>query len=239
MRVMQTLRHIIASSLLLWAAILPSWGEDAPTIPSAIERLGAETFADRESAQRALLDTAQKQADPVLKACAAAYRQTQDPEVRHRLKAVMQHVVETIVFRAPRGFLGIQMNHFQLQEFGNNQVLVINNPAIPSPFIRVSSVIENTGAAKAGLQANDMIVAVDGKTWERQNSAWFTAYIQSKSPGTQVNLTFLRDGKTNQVAAVLGETPEADREAMLAPERARPFFDHWWRENVETGQTAK
>lgn len=67
----------------------------------------------------------------------------------------------------------------------------------------VTSVIENTGAAKAKIQKGDVITAVDGE--EIRPGLDLRDIILSHKPGDKVKLAFVRDGKSKKVKAVLGE----------------------------------
>jgi serine protease Do len=57
----------------------------------------------------------------------------------------------------------------------------------------VSTVTPGGPAAKAGLQAKDVIVAVDGASIKDGDE--LVAIVSAKKPGSTVKLTYLRDGK--------------------------------------------
>ena len=215
--------------LLLALGRTISADEPAPAIPAIIRRLGAEKFAEREAAGRELLKLAESGYEPVLKACAKEYRQSTDPEVRHRLRVVMEQVVDKYLFRQPRGFLGVQINNVFIGDGGR---VVVNGMEIPSRCIWVGNVLENTAGARAGLQPNDLIVAVNGKQWEGAGPSGFIRHIQAKRPGTEVKLSVVRAGQTNEIAATLGELPEAERERQYTDQRGREFFEEWWRQTI-------
>ncbi len=69
----------------------------------------------------------------------------------------------------------------------------------------VTSVGDGTPAAKAGLRAGDVIVAVDGKPVDSADS--LVGHIREKTTGDEVTLTVLRDGKSIQVKATLAARP--------------------------------
>jgi putative serine protease PepD len=60
-------------------------------------------------------------------------------------------------------------------------------------------------AAKAGLQAGDLITAVDGKTVTSVNQ--FVATIANYAPGDTVTLTIQRSGSTKKIKLTLGAQP--------------------------------
>jgi putative serine protease PepD len=71
--------------------------------------------------------------------------------------------------------------------------------------VRLNQVRPGTPAAKAGLQAGDVITAVGG-TQVRDASALSTA-IDAKKPGDRVTLTYLRNGQTRTATVTLAERP--------------------------------
>jgi serine protease Do len=82
----------------------------------------------------------------------------------------------------------------------------------------VSSITEGTGAEAAGLQPEDVIVAIDGQTVDR--SAQLQTRIAQKRPGERVHVRFYRDGRPQEVAVRLGEAPlqpQAERQARAEP----------------------
>ncbi len=67
----------------------------------------------------------------------------------------------------------------------------------------VTRVIEDTGAARAGLLEGDIIVAIDG---EELDGSWsLTKEILKKEPGDSIDLEIIRDGNRQTVTAELGE----------------------------------
>ena len=69
----------------------------------------------------------------------------------------------------------------------------------------LSSVTDGAAADKAGLQDGDAVIAVNG---EPVNSATsLVAQIRERRPGTEVELTIARDGKSQKVTVTLGTRP--------------------------------
>src|SRR4029434_2931273 len=65
--------------------------------------------------------------------------------------------------------------------------------------------MEDSPAAKAGIEEGDVIVKVDGTdvgTPEKLGDL-----VRSKSDGEKVNIQLLRDGKTKNVTVTLAEAP--------------------------------
>ncbi len=90
--------------------------------------------------------------------------------------------------------------------------------------IVVSDVIANTGAADAGLESKDIIVALDGETIPKFVPVnivvqWFTREITSRDVGDELKLTVNRNGENLDLTVTLGETPKRMIEAE------RQFFE--------------
>ena len=65
----------------------------------------------------------------------------------------------------------------------------------------VVSVNDNTGAAKAGLKRGDVIIALDGKA---VNSVAYLRYeLYRKEVGDEIEVSYIRDGKTKTVKVTL------------------------------------
>ena len=71
----------------------------------------------------------------------------------------------------------------------------------------VGTVSPNSPAAKAGLQAKDSVVAVDGRPLEAADS--LVAQVRGQRPGTTIDLTIVRDGKQQAVHITLAAKPAA------------------------------
>ena len=67
----------------------------------------------------------------------------------------------------------------------------------------IVEVSENSPAADAGIEVGDVVVAVDGRPVSGQGG--LIAEIRSGGPGSQLDLTLLRDGATIEVTAALVE----------------------------------
>jgi len=69
----------------------------------------------------------------------------------------------------------------------------------------IEQVTSGTPAEKAGLRNGDAVIAVDGEPVNGADS--LVAQIRERAPGTTVNLTVVRDGKTQNISVVLGTRP--------------------------------
>jgi membrane-associated protease RseP (regulator of RpoE activity) len=116
--------------------------------------------------------------------------------------------------------------------------------------VMISSVGENTPAAKAGLKAGDIITAVDGKKVD--SSGALSRAIREKEKGAQVRVEFRRNGANQQVFATLAEREgmnfgefRIDKDFIREPviigeeavERMTTFFNSpEWRDRLESIQ---
>lgn len=74
--------------------------------------------------------------------------------------------------------------------------------------VKVTEVTKESAAAKAGLQNNDIITKVNDTKIE--TSSDLVNAIHAFKPDTKVTITYLRDGKEKNTAAVLGKRKETD-----------------------------
>ena len=88
----------------------------------------------------------------------------------------------------------------------------------------VARVEKGMPAAKAGIQEDDVILAVDGS--EVKDSAQLVDRISSKAPGETVNLTIWRDGHELQVSVKLGVRPTGDDQPQPAAEGDEEEEEH-------------
>ncbi|MEQ8808153.1 MAG: trypsin-like peptidase domain-containing protein, partial [Imperialibacter sp.] len=73
--------------------------------------------------------------------------------------------------------------------------------------ISIENVNPNSGAADAGLEKGDVIIAIDGKTVD--NVAKLQEKIAVKRPGDKVEVGYIRDGKENTVKVTLKSTSDS------------------------------
>src|SRR5712675_1191711 len=89
-----------------------------------------------------------------------------------------------------------------------------DNPAIARVYgggagVTISTVVAGSPADQAGLKVGDTITAVDGKKVSKGSE--LVADIASRKAGSKVNLSFLRNGKTQETSVTI-----ADRAKLVA-----------------------
>jgi S1-C subfamily serine protease len=110
--------------------------------------------------------------------------------------------------------------------------LVVQGMIVPPGGVWISQVLDDGGAQKAGLQANDVVIALDGKPCDSGPDG-FIEYVQTKRPGEKLKLSVVRDTATNAITAVLGELPDSEKERIYSKERGDEFFQRWLAEQTE------
>lgn len=100
--------------------------------------------------------------------------------------------------RVRRGQLGVTIQPVTAEIAAN-----LNLPEVRG--VIVSSVEPNSPAARAGVQAGDVIKGFNGAPVTDSNS--LRNLIASTAPGTEIALTLWRDGNEQQVRATLAELP--------------------------------
>ena len=92
-----------------------------------------------------------------------------------------------------RGFLGIQWltPRYSMQK----------QEADTGHGVEIEKVYYGTGAAKAGLQPSDLVIAIDGKVVDGTKD--LQSRFALKKPGDKVDITILRNGQKRTVQAIL------------------------------------
>jgi serine protease Do len=112
----------------------------------------------------------------------------------------VERVVKQIIEEGEvqRAFLGIN--------YGPASQTLIRNDDLPSGAAVISRVQDGTPAAEAGLEAGDIITAIDGQTLDKYLQV--SNLISSKQPGEAVTLTINRNGEQKNVSVTLGSRAE-------------------------------
>jgi serine protease Do len=113
-----------------------------------------------------------------------------------------------------RGSIGIQFQTAQSSAVG--RVYGFTNGVI------VGVVTPNGGAAKAGLQAGDVLVSIDGRNIKDGDD--LVNDISARHVGSSVKIGYLRDGKQNTANVVIGDRAKtyADITGQQGDEPAAP-----------------
>ncbi|MCB9378022.1 MAG: Do family serine endopeptidase [Holophagales bacterium] len=125
------------------------------------------------------------------------------------LKAVLPQLREK--GKVSRGYLGINIQNLdydRAEAFGLDK----------AEGALVTRVIEDSPAAKAGIQHGDIVLSVDGRAVHETRD--LIDYVSAQGPGKKVELGVLRDGKRLARTVELTERDAGGDETEAAPEAA-------------------
>ena len=125
---------------------------------------------------------------------------------------IVENVVEQLIETGDveRGYLGVQ--------FGPISQSLARALAVPVGSAQVASVEPGTPAAEAGLEAGDVIVAVDGR--ELRTSSELLSLVANRRPGDELTFDYIRDDRRRSATVRLGARPE-DETAQRRQRRDR------------------
>ncbi|UMB60619.1 trypsin-like peptidase domain-containing protein [Lutibacter sp. A80] len=132
-----------------------------------------------------------------------------------------------------------------LMEFGNVQKAVLgvkggelngkvaeNLDIDVSEGFYISSVIDGSGAAKAGLEKDDIIINVDGV--KITSFADLTGFLNTKRPNDSIEVTFIRNGEENKTNVVLSKN-EISKVSSLGLELKNIEAEELKKLNIDNG----
>lgn len=199
---------------------------EAANVDRLIPLLGSPDYKQREAATSSLIDIGA----PAFAKLRTAYEQTDDLEMRLRVEQVVRTAYLNRYVFDRNGFLGISLQPYEPKDAKGPR-----RPEIAAG-VKVTQVIPNTGAAKAGLRAEDVIVAMNGAPLSgtgRESTDRFSDSIRQNPPGTKVRLTVVREMSTLTLDAIIGRCPENTARAgtvRFAPlyHQVNERFETWW-----------
>ncbi len=115
-----------------------------------------------------------------------------------------------------RGIIGISFQEIQDQK--EMKKYQLDNPY--GVVIRDFTLGEDSPGKRAGLQKDDVIIAVNDNPIGR--SGQLQTIVASKKPGDKIKLTYIRDGKVNNVVVTLGDMPSAPAPVLVSGQLSFP-----------------
>ena len=100
-----------------------------------------------------------------------------------------------------RGYLGVS-----IQPLGDDLAASLGLPKNRGEFVQ--SVEPGQAAARAGLQAGDVVVKVDGKEVTPDQTLSFI--VANEAPGSRIPIELIREGKRQTVTATVGKRPSEE-----------------------------
>jgi hypothetical protein len=199
----------------------------AQEIDRLIPLLGAPDYKKREEATRALIEIGA----PALAALRQAYHnRADDLETQLRVEAVVRAAYLNHHVFDRHGFLGVQLAPLDRAERDPKG----QRRPVPENGVRIQTVISDTAAHRAGLQGDDIVVAVDGKPLSGNSQDAvnrFRASIPQFTPGTKIRMTVLRGEKTLTIDATIGRLQEKNAPNTTVAEQyyeTANRFAEWW-----------
>lgn len=114
---------------------------------------------------------------------------------------VKDSIIATGKFEKP--YIGVYLNNLDSEKIKALNIKSTNG-------VLIAKVVADSPAARAGIQANDVIVAVNGKA---VNSAGaFIGELAAKKVGETVELSVIRNSQTVKIRVALEETPKMLRQ---------------------------
>ena len=215
---------------------VPISDELAGEVDELIAQLGSHRYGVREAATTRLAEIGL----PAFAQLREAYRATDELEPRLRIERIVQDAYLTHYVYSRNAFLGIQ---HQLAS-----VIHSEDPRIPQGHlgIKVVEVLPNTAAEEAGVEKNDVLIALDGEPLSAKTgraTAEFGESIRLRGPGTAVALTILRGPDELEIAVVLRPRP---KEYYTVPGTnvtqmlriTTQQFEVWWHAHFRTPPSA-
>jgi len=114
--------------------------------------------------------------------------------------------------RISRGYLGVQISNLD-EDLAASMGLDENNGVL------ISEIMPDGPASDSELQREDVVIALNGEHVEDVDD--FRYRIADIAPGTEVELSIIRDGTTETIAVELAELPDGDPMRMSSREESR------------------
>jgi hypothetical protein len=208
---------------------VPADKETAAEIDELIPMLGMPSYHTRERATSRLIEIGVV----AFAKLRAAYRQSDDLEVRLRIERIVRTVYADYHVYAQKGFLGVAVQPYW--PVGQD------DPPLPAgrPAVRLVRVIGNTAADRGDLQVEDVVIAIDGEPLRGAGLEVvddFSGRIAEHRPGGRLTFTIYRGQELRHVEITLGRCPpeiarrgsvRAIKEGLQA---AGEQFRSWWAE---------
>ncbi len=189
-----------------------------------IDGLGDESFQLRESSEQKLTKWLKGEGEAGVKELEELREKTVSPELKSRLSTVISDVTGYKAIPNTRGYMGIEM----FMHLGG---------------VGVKAVMPGTPAAKAGLEAGDVIVEIDGiDLSDMKNAAdeamrFLSNYVKNKKAGEKLKLKLERGGQFMDKVLKLADYKKMDQAFMfrggLGPGGMRPEDIERLRLNME------
>lgn len=204
----------------------------AERIDTLVALIGSPDYALRTSASEELIAIGA----PAFAQLQASYRETEDLEVVLQVERIVQTAFFNQRVFSRHGFLGVSLYTYPFPRRKGPPVTLPEGAAA----VELTNVIKNTGASRAGLKIEDVIIAVDGASLEgagMEGVNHFSRGISTRRPGDKMILTVVRTTGQQDIEVTLGPCPPelARRGSVRAVfqrlQKANQQFQQWWPRN--------
>ncbi|MHC4698202.1 MAG: PDZ domain-containing protein [Planctomycetota bacterium] len=215
---------------------LPLDDETAAEVDRLIPLLSSPEFTRREQATTRLTEIGA----PAFARLRVAYHRSDDLEVLLRIERIVREGYMTRHVFARFGFLGIRRKRGPGPTHGDDPRIREGHTGIV-----IGTVLEDTAAARAGLQPDDVIIAADGSHFHGDAILAFQSFakgIREGGAGARVSFTVLRSDDTKQIDAILGPAPREGINQVAGLEElyvaAGKRLEIWWYRHFRNPPTA-
>ncbi len=199
----------------------------AAKVEDWIAQLGSPDYQRRQQATEGLIGIGAQ----ALSKLRAAYHASDDLETRLRIEDIVRTAYLNYHVLDRHGFLGISMS-FQTPDLREIPLLPADTVGV-----LVANVIADTGAARAGVERNDVIIGVDGRSLHGSGLAVredLSATIRNHRPGTTIELTVVRNTRILTIEAIVARPAESiarTGSVLVVSDLYRQVaerFETWW-----------
>lgn len=171
------------------------------SLPAGItDRLSADAFVERETAQADLLKWADKGGEGAVQQLLELWDDNEDPEIRERVQQVLRSLSDKDYQLEGKPYLGISMIEEikNLDEKGDQMIGIV-----------VTEILKGSPADSSKLRAGDMIVSLNGSGWKEGGAVnLFSDSIAKMKPFSEVVLEVERAGvEPFEVKVILRRCP--------------------------------
>ncbi|MCF7731102.1 MAG: PDZ domain-containing protein [Akkermansiaceae bacterium] len=187
---------------MLASILVAAFQLEALELPAGlVVGLQSEKYAEREKAEAELLAWGRQRPEEAMEEFYKQSREAAEPEVRERCHAVLREIVGDEYLRDGVGYLGVMMNQMI-------EPVRVAGEAELRFGIRLTQVVADTPAKKAGLVVGDVLLGVNDRMWGKDESPdVVTKVIKGFKAGAKVTVSLFREGKVVVIPLVLGRRP--------------------------------